>query len=478
MERILTVEQMRKADDFAINHLGISSDVLIERAGYAVAEEVIKRFKGGRVLVCIGKGNNGKDGEVVAKILSKVHGFKVSTVNVYNGIFKVFDNKFDIIIDCIFGTGLNKKVEGAYLEAINLINEANAYVVSCDIPSGLNGNTGKIMGASVKAKLTIAIQDYKLGHFLNDGKDYCGEVVVKDIGISVWEEETFCKFTKKELKKFFPLFKNNVNKGSFKKSCILGGSKKYPGSAILSLNALSAFKMGIGYSNLAIPNCLFDALSTLNPECTVNVCPDDGEFFLYNEDFLNKLLHFDCISVGMGMGVTEANYKILTYLLNNYCGRLIIDADGLNTLAKYGLDVLIDAKCEVALTPHIGEFCRLINANKNDVLGNEIELAKKFAQKYKVVLVLKNAVSVITDGQTTFINTSGCSGMAKAGSGDVLSGIMAGICTRDRDFVDCVSAACYLFGLAGESAEKKQNSYTMTASDIVREIATIISEIM
>ena len=180
----------------------------------------------------------------------------------------------------------------------------------------------------------------------------------------------------------------------------------------------------------------------------------------------------------MGVGVTEDNYKILTYLLKNYNGRLIIDADGLNTLAKYGKEILLDRKCEVALTPHIGEFCRLINADKNEVLDNEIQLAKDFAKKYNVVLALKNAVSVITDGQTTFINTSGCPGMAKAGSGDVLSGIMAGVCTRDRDFIDCVSASCYLFGLAGESAEKKQNSYTMTASDIVREIATIISEIM
>ena len=189
------------------------------------------------------------------------------------------------------------------------------------------------MGASVKANLTIAIQDYKLGHFLNDGKDYCGEVVVKDIGISVWEEEIFSKFTKKELKKFFPIFKSNVNKGNFKKSCVFGGSKKYPGSAILSLNALSAFKMGMGYSNLAIPNCLFNALSILNQECTVSVCNDDGEFLVYNEEFLSKLLNYESISFGMGVGVTEDNYKILTYLLKNYNGRLIIDADGLNTLA-------------------------------------------------------------------------------------------------------------------------------------------------
>ena len=204
MERILSVKQMRLADAYTIEKLGIPEQVLVERAGNAVAEEIVKRFKGGRVLVCVGKGNNGADGKVVADILGKIHGFSVYTVNVYNGIFKVFEQPFDIIVDCIFGTGLDREVEGKYKTAIEKINNSGAHVVSCDIPSGINGDTGTAMGIAVKANLTVAIQEYKLGHFLNDGPDYSGEVVAKDIGISVWEDECYHKISDEEAVKYFP----------------------------------------------------------------------------------------------------------------------------------------------------------------------------------------------------------------------------------------------------------------------------------
>ena len=170
MERILSVEQMRAADDYTIGKLGISSDILAERAGRAVAEEITRRFRGGRVLVCIGKGNNGKDGAIIASILSQLHGFSVKTLSVSNGIFKLLDMDYDIIVDCIFGIGLNREVEGKYKTAIEKINLSGAFIVACDIASGLNGDTGKPMGVAVKADLTVAIQEFKLGHFLNDGR--------------------------------------------------------------------------------------------------------------------------------------------------------------------------------------------------------------------------------------------------------------------------------------------------------------------
>ena len=160
MERVLTSAQMRQADEYTINQLGVSEQTLVIRAGTAVAEVIKKRFKGGRVLVCIGCGNNGKDGEIVAKELAKTHGFSVQTVNVKNGIFKIFDKKFDIIVDCIFGTGLNRLIEGKYKTAIEKINTSGAFVVACDIPSGLSADNGLPLGCSVKANLTVAIQEY------------------------------------------------------------------------------------------------------------------------------------------------------------------------------------------------------------------------------------------------------------------------------------------------------------------------------
>ncbi len=476
MERILSVAQMRAADEFTINNLGFSAETLTERAGAAVAQEIIKRLKGGRVLVCIGKGNNGADGKIIAKILGATHGFSVVTMTVSNGIFKLFDKKFDIIVDCIFGTGLNRNADGKYKLAIEKINESGAYVVACDIASGLNGDTGKVMGAAVKANLTVAIQEYKTGHFINDGPDYSGEVVARDIGISIWGDDYAQRFTKEDVAKFFIPLQKNVHKGCFGKTGVIGGSKSFSGSAVLSMNALIAMKICNGYSYVAVPDCLFPSICGLNPECILTALPDNGETLVLSEEKLKPMLALDSIAIGMGIGVTEENYKIISYLLSVYTGKLLIDADGLNTIARYGIDVLKNKKCSVVLTPHIGEFAKLINKEKSEITDNSIALAKDFAKEYGVVLVLKSAATVITDGTTVYLNTAGTPAMAKAGSGDVLSGIIAGLLAKSDYPLDCAAAGCMLFGKAGESAVKKQNEFTVTASDIIRALPEVINE--
>ena len=478
MERILSVEQMKKADEFTINTLGISSSDLVVRAGTAVADEIVKRLKGGRVLVCIGKGNNGEDGKVIAETLSKIHGFTVATLNISNGIFKLLDKEYDIIVDCIFGTGLDRTVEGKYKLAIDKINQSGAYVVACDIPSGLNGNTGIPMGVSVKANLTVAIQEYKLGHFLNDGPDYSGQVVVKDIGISVWGEDYFKRYTDQDLEKFFPKRNHNVNKGSFGKSCVIGGSKSYPGSAILSLNALTALKMGNGYSNLAIPDSIFDAVSLRFPELTVTTLKSDGDKLIFDQDKLKTLLNYNSICFGMGVGVTEDNYKIIKFLLENYSGKLLIDADGLNTLSTFGVEVLKSAKCDVVLTPHIKEFSRLIGKNVDEIIDKTVPLAIEFAKEYGVSLVLKSSTTIITDGTEFYLNTTGCTGLAKAGSGDVLSGVICGLLAGKLDAFDCAVGGCYLLGLASEIASKELTDVCMTASDVINALPKVIKKII
>ena len=467
---------MRKADEYTIKELGVPEEVLVERAGDALANEISKRYLGGRVLFCVGKGNNGADGKVACRILSQEHGFNTQLCEVYNGDFSLLKNKYDIIVDCIFGTGLNKPVEGKYKECIELINKSHARVISCDIPSGLNGDNGRVMGVAVKANVTVAIQEFKLGHFLNDGIDYCGEVVCRDIGISVWEEQFACRIEEKDCKKFFPPRERNVNKGNFGKVTIFGGSKNFSGSVLLSTTALLALKMGTGYSNLAIPNSMYNAYMGLVPECTFTPIKDDDGSIIFDEDSLKSLLKYDSIAIGMGMGKSKQVYKTLCYLLKNYSGKLVIDADGLNSLAEYGKDVLLDKKCTVILTPHIGEFVRLVNVDKTAVLCDITCYAKNFAAQYGVVLLLKSATSVITDGNQVFINTTGSSCMAKGGSGDVLSGIVAGLVARSTEpCLETVSVASYLFGKAGELAEKDQNVYTPTATDLVKKIEIIVN---
>lgn len=473
MERVLSVSQMQYADKFTIEKLGVCQDELVKRAGGAVADVVKEHFVGGRVLVCVGKGNNGKDGLVIADILSKTHGFSVSIFNTETCFFKVFEKDYDIVIDCIFGTGLNKYVDGKYLEIINKINSINAVKIACDIPSGINGDTGEVMGVAVKANITVAIQEYKLGHFLGDGIDYCGKVVCKDIGISVWDDDVVKRIGKTEVKQLFNHRDRNVNKGNFGKTCIIGGSQDFPGSVILSSNATSALKSGVGYTYLVVPKTLYNAYVGKNPECILIAQDLDSD--IVDACSLEKVLHCNSIGVGMGMTASQSTYNVIEYLLKNYSGTLIIDADGLNVLSKFGKACLKDKKCQVVLTPHLGEFCRLLGEDKGEVYKDIIGKSKKFAKEYDVILAVKSAVSIITNGEETYINTTGCSGMAKAGSGDALSGLISGVLARTETSVENVAGSLYVFGKAGEFAQKNGCEFTITATEIIEQFSNVIN---
>lgn len=476
MENILTAQQMKLADLFTIEKLNVSQNQLVLRAGNALVEEIVKMFDNANVLVCVGKGNNGADGVVAGDILSKKYGFTISYFYVESPDYSLFNEKFDIILDCLFGTGLNRELTGEFVKTIEKINTSNAFIVSCDIPSGLSSDNGLCMGACVKANLTIAIQEYKFGHFLNDGLDFCGKVIKKDIGIKCLDEYTK-KFNDVDVKKFFLDRKRNVNKGNFGKVALIGGSKSYTGSIILSSNSLVAIKTGVGYVNTIVPNSLFSAYVGKVPECLLSAILDDGDKAIFDKNLLDKLLNYDCIAIGMGMGVSRGVYDNIEYLLNNYRGKLLIDADGLNCLAKFGVNVLKNKKCKVVLTPHVGEFSRLISIDKNDLIKNLINYSIDFAKNFDLTLIVKSATSVITDGKQVYLNTTGTSALAKAGSGDVLSGIIAGMLVRDYDVTDLTAVGAYVLGKASEIATKKQNVYTVTASDVIDCIACAINDL-
>ncbi len=471
MERILTVCQMQKADSYTINNLGVSQGELVFRAGEGVADVIKEQFFGGRVLVCVGKGNNGKDGLIIADILSKTHGFSVTVFDSEKPNYDLFNKEFDIIIDCLFGIGLNRQIEEKYKDIIDKINAIDCYKIACDIPSGINGDTGGVMGVAVKANMTVAIGELKVGHFLGDGIDYCGKLILKDIGISVWDDEFIKRIDARDAKKCFEKPNRNVHKGCFGKACIIGGSEDFTGSALLSANSLTALKSGVGYTYLCVPKSLFNAYVGKNPECILLAF--DGNF----ESAFEKVFTCDSIAVGMGMGNTELTYKIVCYLLENYAGTLIIDADGLNALAKYGASPLKNKKSKVILTPHIGEFSRLVGKDKESLSNNLIASAVAFAKEYSVMLAVKSAVSIITDGNEIYLNTTGCAGMAKAGSGDVLSGLIAGTIARNSCELDSLLSALYMFGKAGEKAQDKGLEFTMTASEIIEQFACVIKDL-
>ena len=476
MERILTSDAMRRADKYTIEKLGIPEDVLIERAGVAVAEAILKRFKGGRVLVAIGKGNNGEDGKIIARILSERHGFAVTCYNVFSDDISLLDTDVDIIIDCIFGTGLNRNIEGKLAEIINKINNKGCFVIACDIASGLNSDTGLPMNVCVKANLTIAIQEYKTGHFLNDGKHYSGEVVACDIGISVWDEKFAYRLRRKDVAKYFPHRNDNTNKGDYGKAGVIGGSKAFFGAPLLSQSSLSALLAGAGYGYLFVPESLYPIYAGLNLECILSTVKDDGNSLVDDKSILDKIKNLDCVVFGMGASMSEGVYQLLKTIITGYQGKLIIDADGLNVLSKFGSDVLKDRKCEILLTPHVKEFSRLANVLADDVICNSIELAKEFANKYGVIVALKSSTTVITDGDRVCINITGNASLAKAGSGDVLAGLISGIATK-QDLFDASCVGAYVFGIAGEIASAEHSEYSVVASLIPQYIGRAIKSL-
>lgn len=474
MERILSVAQMRAADAYTIENLGIPERTLMERAGEAVAEEIKKRFKGGRILFVCGKGNNGGDGMVAAKLLRTVHGFSVFVLKLAAEGAEKLDFDYDIVVDCIFGTGLSREVTGEMNRVIEKINEKNCYKISVDIPSGLNGDSGMPCGVAVKADLTISVQEYKTGHFLNDGKDYCGKIVNKDIGIAVFEEDFARRLEDKDMGRFFPERAQNSNKGTYGSAALVGGSKEYFGSVLLSANALAALKTGAGYAHLCVPDSLFALYAGRVPELITHAFSDENGFLKYSEQDLAKIVSCKAVAFGMGCGVREETYKIAEYLLKNHKGVLVLDADALNSLAKYGISALKESASDVVITPHVKEFSRLTGLTVEEIKNDMIGAAKDFAKEYGVNVLLKSSVSVLAGKNGVILNTTGNSGMAKGGSGDVLSGAIAGIAARGFSAFDAAAAGAYLCGRAADYALKEQNEYTLTPSETIAHFAKAI----
>lgn len=468
MRYCLNNESMRDADAATIAG-GVSSEVLMQRAGRAIYEELkklIKQLNAKSVLFVCGSGNNGGDGYVAANLLReenvKVSVFaaeysKPSTDCIrervaYKGDYST-EIVGDIIVDCLFGTGLNREVSGEYATVIEKINKSSAYVLSADIPSGLNGDNGFVMGKAVKANLTVCIAYPKLGLYLNDGIDYCGKIVVCDIGIkSSVIDANVVEYD--DVKEFFPQRKRNSHKGSYGSGCVVAGSKKYLGAAALSVGAI--LKSGCGYAYGVVPKLIRPSLVAKYPQCIYVKKPN---------------LKASAIAFGMGCGCNLRTYKKVCKLLRQYSGKLIIDADGLNSLAKYGKGALKQTKASVIITPHIGEMARLCGLTVEDVKRDPVAIAKSFSKEYGVTVHLKSATSITVEGDNCTITQNGNSALAKAGSGDILSGLMCGYAARGLSLFDSAVCAQFVLGEAAIISSLTYSEYAVTSKELIGNIS-------
>ena len=478
---------MRTADQAVIDG-GVPSEVLMERAGTAIADYLALHDHGKKIAFFCGSGNNGGDGYVAARVLlSRGEDAVVCAVKPPKSedcirVAEKFDGDVvaleqavtcDVLVDCLLGTGASGRLSEDLAAVVGRINGAGKTVVACDMPTGLNADNGIAGKDTVCADVTLCIGAYKTGLFLADGLDCAGKVTLLEIGINGTGQEA--ELVDGEFARACFLKRaRNSHKGTYGKTVLLCGSSAYSGAAVLAANGLSALRAGVGICELIVPQTVFTGLMGKVPECILTAGAEKDGIALSEEQF-ESLKTARSVAFGMGAGRNQTVVATLEKLLDHYEGNLLIDADGLYALSALGLHKLKTAKCRIALTPHLGEFARLLGVEVGAVAASPVCLAREFAKEYGVTVALKSASTIISDGNRTLLSATGCSALAKGGSGDTLAGFAAGIGARESDWLTALGSACYLFGLAAERTSQKLGEYAPVVSEIAAELAAVVA---
>jgi hydroxyethylthiazole kinase-like uncharacterized protein yjeF len=501
---IVTAEQMRQLDRLTIEKYGVPSLDLMERAGHGIARAIVGRF--GRVakkgtLVVAGKGNNGGDGFVVARLLKKrgvpcevallarpdelspdaAHNYQA--FRKANGtVVEAAEDGLDqltkrlqgkgLLVDAILGTGMKNEVRGLYADAIRLMNASEVPIVAVDIPSGLDTDAGRPLGLSIQAEMTVALGYAKIGEVIYPGVNYVGELAIADIGIdprAIAETSLNTELLDHEAVGWLVRAREpDTHKGTYGHVLVLAGSRGKTGAAILACRA--AMRAGAGLVTLAAPRSLNNIFaSSLVEVMTEPMQEGVGEELesLTDEDWRALLKRKDALLFGPGIGVTEATRSRLRWLLRNLDLPWVIDADGLNNLALE-LERLRNAKAPPVLTPHPGEMARLLGKETADVNQNRIGIARAFATNHRCHIVLKGARTVVaTADGNVFINPTGNPGMASGGMGDVLAGILAALLGQGYSAVDAMKLGVFVHGYVGDQAAAKNGEIGLIATDII-----------
>lgn len=514
-EYLVTASEMRQYDDNTINKMEIPQMVLMERAAYAVAQEVFtflqttkKDAQEASILVIAGSGNNGADAVAAGRIL-KEYGCRVEVLVqadkpkeclekqkeialLYQIPLhtKLPEQEYDIIIDGLFGVGLNRVVTGDKLQLIQKINEKDAYKISVDIPSGVDASTGEILGDAIKADITVTFGFHKRGLYLNEGYKYAGIIKKARIGINELSfygtyPEMFTYDSNGKHSNQIDLERNpNGNKGTFGKIFLLTGRNEMSGASILS--AISALRSGCGMVCAVTEEKNAYVLRNTVPEAIVYAYQNKEEILEKTKQAINWC---DVIAAGPGMGTDELAKTSLQEIIKTDKKTLILDADALTILSenKELMDCLIarqqneNSRGTVIFTPHMKEFSRLIHKDLDEIVINRLSICRDFAKYTQGIVVLKDAKTIVCDSDhPIYLNTTGNDAMATAGSGDVLTGLIASITAQmqkthtDKSAFEAVCMSVYLHGRAGELASKKTSHSFCIASDLIEQYYNIL----
>ena len=491
--KIFNKEKLKEADEFTIKEQNINSDELMERAAIQLFGWLKTQLKENRPKINLfcGIGNNGGDGLALARLLLndgyevevyivnfsdkrsddfllnlnrlKEHQFWPEFINENSDLPEL--NQGEIVIDAIFGIGLNRPAEGWIKELIQYINQSKSYVIAVDVPSGLYlDKAPEDPEAIIKAETTITFQLPKLVFFLPETAEFAGRVEIADIGL----DRNFIAKTASEAlliqqhdaQRLYKPRGKFSHKGTFGHCLVAGGSYGKMGSVLLATKA--ALRVGAGKVSALIPKCGYDILQLGIPEAMVITA--ENEKFLENTtiDFTPESICF-----GIGAGKEEATKHYLEQLMKERSAPLLIDADGINILAE-NQELLKHLPEKSILTPHPGELKRLLGEWEDDF--DKLEKAKAFSLKYKVILVIKGAYTITIADKNLYINSTGNPGMATAGSGDTLSGIISGLVAQGYDATIAAVFGVYLHGKAGDLAAEKLGFEAVIADDLIQHL--------
>lgn len=496
----VTNEQMKTAEANADKN-GIPYFQLMKNAGQACfdrIEKILEGVKDKNIVVLAGRGNNGGDGIVITDLLLDAGANAIlvfvsdlpktdcarlcySTyetglnmcmyVHQKENVMKVLENS-DAVIDAVFGTGFHGELDDTVSELFAFINGLSDPIkISVDIPSGINSDTGEIALNAFKPDYTITLAAVKKGLYSHPAFEYSGALILADIGIPL---DCFkgCEAILSEdiLKEFLPERKIVSHKGTYGRLLNISGSGRFPGAALLSTNA--ALKMGIGLCTLATPMRVINAIAAAIPEAIY--LPLDHEFDGFiNEKAVDSVkdelsdAKYSAILIGCGLGNNKSTYELTEFIIKNADCPIIIDADGLNAISV-NINILTENKKGVIVTPHPAEFSRMTGLSVEEIQKNRLSLAKEFAAKYNAVTVLKGVNTVIASPTgEAFINTTGNPGLAKGGSGDVLSGVIASLVGQGADLFYGAASGVYLHGLAADKLAMEKPLYNILPRDIV-----------
>ncbi len=508
--RVLTVENTRKLEALA-NEGGISYFQLMENAGSYCARIIRKTFentnKRNALIIC-GKGKNGGDGLVIARKLTE-NGYKVNVLMamglptdeessemlsrvramginiVYYNNNNLTDKYFDdaqIIIDCIFGVGFRGNPDEIITSLISKINNSSATVVSIDVPSGLEGNSGNAPENAVCADMTIAILVLKPVHVLKPSVEKCGTVVLAPLAIpeKCYSQVDASLFTMSvdELKPFFKKRDANSHKGTFGTVLVIGGSYEMPNAVYFA--SQGAVNSGAGLVKVAFPAVAYNAIAPKTFE-QILIPLESNKRGRVSQNATRRieseLKKCSCVLIGCGMGNDEDTKAVTEFVIKNAKVPIILDADSINCL-KDNIDIIDTAKAPVILTPHPKEMSRIANVDLETVQANRGAIVRSFTKAHKSVLVLKGASTLVgsTDYDDIYVNTTGNPGMATGGSGDVLGGIIAAFIAQGVDIFTSVVAGVNVHGMTGDKVTEKYSMMGNTPSLMLTELPLILKK--